>query len=141
MRVTKQLSANDLGLTGAHQAGILVPKEPEMLAFFPTLSPEVKNPRLKIPMKEVSTGARWEFNYIYYNNKHFDVGGTRNEYRLTGMTAFFRATGASEGDALEFSKDTNDSFRVRLLPAGKEPQPLHSENVLVLRSGWLIIKK
>jgi len=41
----KILSANDTGLTGGHQAGILVPKgDRELLAFFPALDPGLENP-------------------------------------------------------------------------------------------------
>ncbi|TPN68808.1 hypothetical protein FJ980_32960, partial [Mesorhizobium sp. B1-1-5] len=35
--IAKALSANDTGDTGGHQAGILVPKEEGILAFFPEL--------------------------------------------------------------------------------------------------------
>ena len=33
--IEKTLSKNDTGETGGHQAGILVPKEPDILGFFP----------------------------------------------------------------------------------------------------------
>ena len=35
--ISKILSANDTGETGGHQAGILVPKQEEILSFFPPL--------------------------------------------------------------------------------------------------------
>ena len=34
--ISKILSANDIGATGGHQAGILIPKDPRILGFFPT---------------------------------------------------------------------------------------------------------
>ncbi len=40
--ISKKLSANDLGLTGSHQAGILVPKSTELQNFFPKLDPTIK---------------------------------------------------------------------------------------------------
>ena len=44
------------------------------------------------------TGRQWSFNFIYYNNRFF--GGTRNEFRLTGMTDFFREFNLKAGDAV-----------------------------------------
>ncbi len=85
--IEKILSANDTGDTGGHQAGILVPKNKDILSFFPTLDAASKNPRAIIKAVD-DNGREWTFTFIYYNNKFF--GGTRNEYRLTGMTAFFR---------------------------------------------------
>lgn len=41
-QIRKTLSANDVGATGAHQAGILIPKNPKILAFFPSLDKSVK---------------------------------------------------------------------------------------------------
>lgn len=114
--VSKLLSANDVGGNGTHQAGILVPKgDAAILAFFPPLDPSVKNPRTTIRMSD-GTGGSWPFNYIYYNNKFF--GGTRNEYRLTGMTRFLRELGAKEGDTLVFARDDGDRYSVRLERAG-----------------------
>jgi hypothetical protein len=41
----KTLSANDVGTTGGHMGGILVPKgDGELLAFLPPLDPNVLNP-------------------------------------------------------------------------------------------------
>ena len=136
--ISKTLSSNDVGTTGGHQAGILVPKQKEILSFFPHLNSEVKNPRTVLVVREIGDNSRWEFNYIYYNNKFF--GGTRNEYRLTGMTKFLRAIAAKEGDDLVFSVDANLSFFVELRrkseasAAGSDDQ-----GVLVLGKGWKII--
>lgn len=87
--IEKKLSQNDLGLTGSHQAGMLIPKRKEILGFFPYLNPEEKNPRCVLHFED-DAGTIWRFNYIYYNNKFY--GGTRDEYRLTGMTAFLRTS-------------------------------------------------
>ncbi|GAB1458090.1 hypothetical protein MASR2M48_33980 [Spirochaetota bacterium] len=46
-QVVKKLSKNDLGLTGSHQAGILVPRVDEILNFFPFLT-EIKKPTNEI---------------------------------------------------------------------------------------------
>jgi len=134
-QVRKRLSANDVGETGTHQAGILVPKEEKVLSFFPRLDGRQKNPRATLVMRERPSGERWEFNFIYYNNRLF--GGTRNEYRLTCMTEYLRSANAQAGDELVFTKDENHSFEVAVvrLRAAEETQ----EGVLVLSGGWKIV--
>lgn len=100
---TKQLSANDVGATGGHQGGILVPKaESELLAFLPPLDPAVKNPDAWIECMD-DTGVVRQLRFVYYNNKLHDTKGTRNEYRITYLTAYFRHAGAKQGDFFEIS--------------------------------------
>lgn len=111
--IAKVLSPNDTGSSGSHQAGILVPRKTDILSFFPELSHGTKNPRTQIPFVD-SCGMRWTFTFIYYNNKFFDPSGTRNEYRLTGMTRFLRERGAEPGDKLVFRRDENDCYSVEL---------------------------
>lgn len=138
--ISKKLSANDVGATGGHQAGILVPRESRVLAFFPTLGKGTKNPRQVLAMREAPSGARWDFPFIYYNNKFF--GGTRNEYRLTHMTKFFRSINAKVGDELVFSRDANLSYLVRLVRASateSSSAQAQEDGVLVLSGGWKII--
>jgi hypothetical protein len=136
VQVTKELSANDIGATGTHQAGILVPKAPEILSFFPTLNRRSKNPRAALVVREKRDGTRWIFNFIYYNNAFF--GGTRNEYRLTCMTKYLRATGARVGDELVFSKNEEASILVDL-QRSRSPASVDELGTLVLGSGWRII--
>lgn len=140
MRITKKLTANDIGTTGGHQAGILVPKAKEILSFFPQLPADEKNPRIRLPVRERQSGTGWAFNYIYYNNKFFDAGGTRNEYRLTGMTAYLRSIAAREGDELEFTKDEDGTIYVDLHRDNRTAFELNN-GVLHLGRGWLIIPK
>jgi hypothetical protein len=108
-RITKVLSANDTGETGAHQSGILVPREERLLAFFPALDGREKNPRCLLHFVD-EWHERWAFAFIYYNNKFF--GGTRNEYRLTRMTAFFRRRNAKPGDSLVLTCDAQGAYRI-----------------------------
>jgi hypothetical protein len=110
-RITKVLSANDVGDTGAHQAGMLVPKEGRVLAFFPALNPREKNPRCSLNFRD-DWQDRWTFAFIYYNNRFF--GGTRNEYRLTRMTDFLRRRNAKPGDAIVLSRDENDAYQISI---------------------------
>lgn len=99
----KTLTANDTGETGGHQAGVHIPKlQQELLALLPLLDPQVKNPDAWLEMID-DTGIKWTFRYIYYNNRWHEEGGTRDEYRITHMTKFFRAVGATAGDILVLS--------------------------------------
>ena len=133
--ITKTLTANDVGDTGGHQAGILVPKAPEILAFFPTLSATEKNPRVSLTFRDDDGVTCWRFVFIYYNNRLF--GGTRNEYRLTWMTRYLRSKNAKVGDELVFSRDTEGRLLVMCSRASK----VNDEGgVLRLSGGWKIIQ-
>lgn len=134
--VEKKLSPNDIGLTGSHQAGILVPKKSELLAFFPALDPNIANPRIVIRFLD-DFDQVWKFNLIYYNNKL--RGGTRNEYRLTGMTAFMRSAGASVGDILVFENNDDEYFiRIKKTSVTSEEEE-DGVVTLVLDNSWRII--
>lgn len=133
-RIAKTLSANDTGETGGHQAGILVPKNPAILSFFPPLSAEVKNPRHHIYFRD-ETGKQWEFAFIYYNGRKF--GGTRNEYRLTRMTPFLREAGLKAGDELILEHHEEEGYSVlyeRARPA------LIRNGVLKLGGDWKVVR-
>ena len=118
--ITKVLSLNDTGETGGHQAGILVPKNSEVLTFFPDLGCDEKNPRVTMYFSD-EAGKIWKLNFIYYNNKFFDAKGTRNEYRLTGMTAYFRVKGLKAGDSITLTHlpDGSDIIRYQRADAPK----------------------
>lgn len=102
LTVTKALTANDVGTTGSHQAGIAVPKQRELLEFFPTLDASVKNPDAWIFCQDPD-GQVWKLRFIYYNNKLHDPEGTRNEYRLTHLTLFLKQNKAQVGDVVRFT--------------------------------------
>ncbi|BBU33380.1 hypothetical protein BTHE68_71140 (plasmid) [Burkholderia sp. THE68] len=112
----KTLSANDVGATGAHQAGILIPKsEKELLDFLPQLDSAVKNPDAWIECVD-EAGVHHRFRFVYYNNRLHDATGTRNEYRITYMTKYFKAAGASEGDTFEISRsDRKAPYKIRVV--------------------------
>ena len=99
----KTLTANDTGETGGHQAGMHIPKsQKDLIEFLPRLVPSTKNPDLWLSCTD-QDGNEWQFRYIHYNNRLHDPGGTRDEYRITHMTQFFRAIGASSGDIFRIS--------------------------------------
>jgi hypothetical protein len=129
----KTLSANDVGATGSHQAGILVPRtNAELMEFFPRLDPKTFNPDAWIDCID-EDGFEWRVRYIYYNGRLHDKG-TRNEYRLTHLTGYLKTVGARSGDSLVFSRDSSNSYRIRLL-RDVDSTVASTSGVVVLR-GW-----
>lgn len=129
--IVKVLSANDTGDTGGHQAGILVPREGNILSFFPALDKAQYNPRAHVSFTD-ETDGKWEFAFIYYNNRFF--GGTRNEYRLTRMTKYIRQSGLVPGDEILLTRSKNGDYSVSFRrKAGSGTQ---SGKGLTLAAGW-----
>ena len=99
-KIAKTLSANDIGLTGGHQAGILIPKTGGVLPFFPALDSRQKNPRTVLHVVAPEIGPQvFELTFIHYNNRIVE-SGTRDEFRLTGMTSLLRSLHPEVGDVL-----------------------------------------
>lgn len=142
--ITKTLSMNDSGETGGHQAGILVPKTGDVLDFFPDLGNDEKNPRAVLYFTD-SAGKEWKFTFIYYNNRFFDPKGTRNEYRLTGMTAYFRENGLKAGDDITLIHNDDDTYSIQYRRQKSAIVKIISSNDgkekkrLVIGSGWKVI--
>ncbi|QVM98585.1 DUF262 domain-containing protein [Pseudomonas sp. SORT22] len=112
--VRKKLSPNDVGATGAHQSGILIPKSDARGALFPELDLSVKNPD-SILLCIDEDGIERSFRFVYYNNKHTD-NGTRDEYRITCVAEYFQDVAAKEGDVLEISRDKYSSvYEIKIL--------------------------
>lgn len=128
--VEKYLSANDTGATGGHQAGILIPKAGSVLLFFPPLEATVKNPRAVFNVTD-DAGGQWPLVFIHYNNRFF--GGTRNEYRLTGMTRFFRAFNLHAGDKIILKHVSPELTRILY------ERPIKSGQVLKLSDSWVVV--
>ena len=130
-----------MGETGSHQAGILLPKQSrEIMDFFPVLDSFQKNPRERICFIDRTSGKCWFFNLIYYNNKFY--GGTRNEYRLTGMTPFFKFNELRSRDEVVFEKyyeveEAHYSINFLKRDIKKKEQ---KTSILKLSSNWRIIK-
>lgn len=133
MAISKILSANDTGETGGHQAGMLIPKTGHILSFFPQLGKESKNPRVKLRFID-SSGIEWDFVFIYYNNKFYD--GTRNEFRLTGMTSFIRQYNLIAGDSVVLSREIDGRRLINL----ERTKRKNSSSVLKLGSSWKVVK-
>lgn len=137
-RIAKVLSANDAGVTGGHQAGLLIPRTEEILSFFPQLDSNQLNPRAHLNFED-DEGLYWEFAFIYYNNKRF--GGTRNEYRLTRMTKYIRDAGLMAGDQVILQRLSNGSYAISYRRENRSVVAEKSEGGTVLRlgSGWKVI--
>lgn len=120
LRFVKVLSANDVGATGAHMAGIAIPKGDQgLINFLPELDPSIKNPSVLIEA-DTDLGDVITLRYVYYNNKIHDPAGTRDEYRITHLTGFLRQSNASEGDTFEISRpDPAGRYRIRVIPKAK----------------------
>jgi hypothetical protein len=134
-KVSKVLSANDVGDTGGHQAGILIPKGSRVLAFFPTLDSLKKNPRCLLTFRD-DWQDQWTFAFIYYNNRFF--GGTRNEYRLTRMTDFLRRRNARPGDSIILVRDNANLYRISFERLVSLPQA--NSGRLKLSTTWKVIQ-
>lgn len=132
--ISKILSANDTGDTGGHQAGILIPKVSRILSFFPRLDSAEKNPRHHLVFND-EVGGRWEFAFIYYNNKLF--GGTRNEYRLTRMTGFIRRNGLKPGDEIILSHQEGKGMLIVYRRAKSSVRS--AGDIMKLGSTWKVI--
>jgi len=132
--ISKELSITDTGENGCHQAGILVPKDVTILPFFPHLDGSIKNPRCLITFSD-QFGKKWGFNFIYYNGAKFDRG--KNEYRLTGMTKFFREYNVRAGGLIVFERDVDGFFFIRY-----DPKKITSSSVgpLKLSDSWKVVK-
>lgn len=124
-RITKVLTPNDVGETGGHQDGICIPKDHEILEFFPQLDKTSKNPR-KILSCDTGSGVFEDFAFIYYNGKFF--GGTRNEYRITGLMRYFRENALKSGDTIILSKDDRGRYSISFEKANND------SNVLIITS-------
>ena len=135
----KTLSANDVGATGGHQGGVLIPKTNlELLKFLPSLDPTKKNPDAWIDcIDEIYESRR--FRFVYYNNSLHDENGTRNEYRITYMTGYFREFDARTGDIFEISRvkgQLHYSIKVVKQQVAQAPKPEDGQVRIKISSTW-----
>ena len=130
----KRLTKNDLGLTGGHQGGICVPFKVARLDFFPALDSSEYNPRVDVVFDY--KGKSFCFTYIHYNSR-LHKAGTRNEYRLTGMSKFFKEYDCCEGDLLEFClNDGRYSIDIKHRNIDDEKDVFDPDKPLIIRSDW-----
>ena len=137
MRVSKRLSANDLGLTGSHQAGLHIPKDPATLGLFPALDSSRLNPDCELSLYAPAVDAHWPARFVFYNGRHHGRG-TRSEYRLTKISGLLREIGAEVGDNVQFTLD-GQARLILTLHKGTDLEPTGTGHVSHLRNGWTMI--
>lgn len=105
--------------------------------MLPPLDPQVKNPAVWLTCLD-QHGESLKFRFVYYNNKLHDQSGTRNEYRITYMTAWFRNQGAREGDILEIGCDAGQNgYFVKVISAAIATGIVEDEDpVRIQLRGW-----
>jgi hypothetical protein len=126
----KRLSENDVGATRSHQAGFLIPKELVNNGLFEVLPTDILNPRLKLKFVDLSDQSALYLSYIFYNNRNF--GGTRLEYRLTGLTRWIKKHGLRSGDVLQISRTAQHDYSVDILKGERKPSNLSDESWVAL---------
>jgi len=119
LEVRKKLSANDLGQTGSHQAGICIPKSVVRLGFFPELDTESFNPNCLIAARLEPSGQSVALKYTYYNGRLTGRTG-RDEYRLSRTTKLFRILTARPGDLLRLRWLDSEEIEISVLREGDE---------------------
>lgn len=126
----KVLSENDVGETNSHQAGFLIPKEFVRNGLFEKLPNDSLNPRLRLRIVDLTDGSELFASYIYYNNRYF--GGTRFEYRLTGLTRWIKNHGLRSGDVLQITRTDKHDYSVDILKGERKPSTLTTESWVAL---------
>lgn len=124
--VEKILSANDLSLNNSHQSGLLIPKKLVSQKFFPELTNSRQNPRVEVRLHDAIYGGSIAANYIYYNNKYF--GGTRSEYRLTGVISLLNDWNLKPGDGIIFERVSAYEYTVSFRKTPRKATTLSLES-------------
>lgn len=133
VRISKQITANELGLTGSHQYGLLVPKSEAYLSFFPPLDSNKPNPSIEFEIEIRAIQSFRSVRFVYYNSKRLGTG-TRDEFRLTKIIPVIKALGATEGDEVVFSKSPDGMIAIELTRANK-----FSDREF--RGGWKLLEE
>ncbi len=137
--IAKCLSANDLGRTGSHQAGILIPKRGDLLSFFPPLDPDEENPRVALEAIVQGSDESFLLTFVYYNKK-LHGAGTRNEFRLTGLTRPLRVLAASVGDTLIIRRTSPRLLHLSLRKFAEPLKNAKASSKTKSESLWTIIE-
>ena len=128
--VQKTLSDNDVGATNSNQAGFLIPKEFIKHGLFEEVTNETLNPRLRLKFIDLKDRSEIYCSYIFYNNKNF--GGTRLEYRLTGLTRWIKNHGLRSGDVIQITRIGTHDYSVDILKGKRKPSTLSTESWVAL---------
>jgi hypothetical protein len=126
IKVIKVLSENDVGATKTHQAGFLVPKDFVQKGLFTALPDLQLNPRVRLKIYDEVNDNYFNANFIYYNNRNF--GGTRLEYRITGLTRWIKSNGLKAGDSLEIKRISSYEYGIKIIKEKRKPTTLSNES-------------
>jgi len=110
IRITKSLTRNELGLTGSHQAGVLVPKSSQLHGYLAELDELEMNPSAIVEFECPQLGRVISARYVHYNSRLLGRG-TRDEYRLTRLGDFLSQVRARPGDLLVFTFNSGACLR------------------------------
>lgn len=105
----KFISANDAGATGAHQAGLYIPKNSTKLLF--DEPGDIGTNKEKFAWINWYDGSKSNCRFIYYGQ------GTRNEYRVTRLGKKF-----VEGEFIIIVKNIDDNYLGYLLSSSDAEQ-------------------
>jgi Restriction endonuclease EcoRII, N-terminal len=133
VKVIKRLSANDVGITGSHQAGLHIPKNSPLIRLMPRIMLKEVNPRLDLPLLAPSVNRSFIAQFIYYNNSL--RGGTRDEFRLTCVRELLKDIGASVGDQLVFDFEDGSEVVISLV----KPHEIDDNEPLAWTGSWKVI--
>ena len=109
----KFISANDVGATGAHQAGFYIPKNCWPLMF--------DAPGIKGTNKDRFIKIRWQNDFETVSRFIYYGSGTRNEYRLTRLGKnfpFFQEDNV--GDLIIICQIDSDDYSGFILSADED---------------------
>ena len=109
----KFISANDVGVTGAHQAGFYIPKNCWPLMF--------DAPGIKGTNKDRFIKIRWQNDFETVSRFIYYGSGTRNEYRLTRLGKnfpFFQEDNV--GDLIIICQIDSDDYSGFILSADED---------------------
>ena len=127
VRVDGDAVTVDIGLK---TEGRIPVKEFVKNGLFEELSDEILNPRLRLKLVDLNDGSHLYCSYIYYNNRNF--GGTRLEYRLTGLTRWIKNYGLHSGDVIQISRIGALDYSVGILKDKRKPSTLSAESWVAL---------
>jgi hypothetical protein len=126
----KRLTENDTSATASHQAGFLIPKLFINDGLFDKLSDTEKNPRRKLKFIDLKDNSVIYLNFIYYNNKKF--GGTRHEYRLTGLSRWIKNHGLRADDSIQFNRIAKYEYTIEVIKSPRRSTGLSEESWITL---------
>ena len=114
-----------------------------MLEFFPQLDGTSYNPRAQLYAFDVAHQIDFPLTYVYYNGK-LHGRSTRNEFRLTGLSAYFSRNRAEAGDILVIRRLTDLDYELSLSKTAIQKSAILEERnsfTITLSGQWSTYRK